>query len=224
MKSRKTDRLLFSRVKKMFALSLSEIGLYSFALLLLFITPGPVWVALIARSLKSGFAGAWPLALGVALGDICWPALALLSLGQIVSLHGDIIFWLRYIAVAVFLGMGIGLYLAPVQPLQAERKLTKEGVLAGFLAGLMVIIGNPKAMLFYIGILPGFFDVSRLQIGDIILIALISALVPFSGNLILGVAVGRARQLISSVSARRRLNQVSGIILILVGGLILVTV
>ena len=207
----------------MFALSLSEIGLYSFALLLLFITPGPVWVALIARSLKSGFAGAWPLALGVALGDICWPALALLSLGQIVSLHGDIIFWLRYIAVAVFAGMGIGLYLAPVQPLQAESKLTKEGVMAGFLAGLMVIIGNPKAMLFYIGILPGFFDVSRLQIGDIILIALISALVPFIGNLILGLAVGRARQLISSVSARRRLNQVSGVILILVGGLILVT-
>ena len=207
----------------MFALSLSEIGLYSFALLLLFITPGPVWVALIARSLKSGFAGAWPLALGVALGDICWPALALLSLGQIVSLHGDIIFWLRYIAVAVFAGMGIGLYLAPVQPLQAESKLTKEGVLAGFLAGLMVIIGNPKAMLFYIGILPGFFDVSRLQIGDIILIALISALVPFIGNLILGLAVGRARQLISSVSARRRLNQVSGVILILVGGMILVT-
>ena len=117
---------------------------------------------------------AWPLALGVALGDICWPALALLSLGQIVSLHGDIIFWLRYIAVAVFAGMGIGLYLAPVQPLQAQSKLTKEGVLAGFLAGLMVIVGNPKAMLFYIGILPGFFDVSRLQIGDIMLIAILA--------------------------------------------------
>ena len=208
----------------MITLSLSEIGLYSFALLLLFITPGPVWVALIARSLKSGFAGAWPLALGVAIGDLCWPALALLSLGQIVSLHGDLIFWLRYIAVAVFVGMGIGLYLAPVHPLQAESKLTKEGVLAGFLAGLMVIIGNPKAMLFYIGILPGFFDVSRLQIADIAVIALISALAPFTGNLILGLAVGCARQLISSVSARRRLNQGSGIILIAVGGLILVTV
>lgn len=208
----------------MITLSLSEIGLYSFALLLLFITPGPVWVALIARSLKSGFAGAWPLALGVAIGDLCWPALALLSLGQIVSLHGDLIFWLRYIAVAVFVGMGIGLYLAPVHPLQAESKLTKEGVLAGFLAGLMVIIGNPKAMLFYIGILPGFFDVSRLQIADIAVIALISALAPFTGNLILGLAVGRARQLIYSVSARRRLNQGSGIILIAVGGLILVTV
>ncbi len=112
----------------------------------------------------------------------------------------------------------------PGSPLQAESKLTKEGVLAGFLAGLMVIIGNPKAMLFYIGILPGFFDVSRLQMADIAVIALISALAPFTGNLILGLAVGRARQLISSVCARRRLNQGSGIILIAVGGLILVTV
>ena len=143
----------------MITLSLSEIGLYSFALLLLFITPGPVWVALIARSLKSGFAGAWPLALGVAIGDLCWPALALLSLGQIVSLHGDLIFWLRYIAVAVFVGMGIGLYLAPVHPLQAESKLTKEGVLAGFLAGLMVIIGNPKAVSYTHLTLPTIYSV-----------------------------------------------------------------
>ena len=45
----------------------SEIGLYSAALFLLFLTPGPVWVAMLARGLKHGFAGAWPLALGVAL-------------------------------------------------------------------------------------------------------------------------------------------------------------
>lgn len=98
----------------MLSLSLPELGLYLFALFLLFITPGPVWVALIARALKGGFSGAWPLALGVAIGDICWPVLALLSLGQIVSLHGDILFWLRYLAVAVFVIMGIGLYFAPL--------------------------------------------------------------------------------------------------------------
>ena len=136
--------------------------------------------------------------------------------------------WRYYFLAALYrssgiCGHGYRIISGPCPALQAESKLTKEGVLAGFLAGLMVIIGNPKAMLFYIGILPGFFDVSRLQIGDIMLIALISALVPFIGNLILGLAVGRARQLISSVSARRRLNQVSGVILILVGGMILVT-
>ena len=208
----------------MLSLSLPELGLYLFALFLLFITPGPVWVALIARALKGGFAGAWPLALGVAIGDICWPVLALLSLGQIVSLHGDILFWLRYLAVAVFVIMGIGLYFAPVQKLEANSRLTGEGTFAGFLAGLAVIIGNPKAMLFYIGILPGFFDVSRITTADITVIALSSALVPFAGNLGLGVLVGRARRLISSIHMRKRLNQVSGVVLILVGGIILVAV
>ncbi len=205
----------------MLSLSLPELGLYIFALFLLFITPGPVWVALIARALKGGFSGAWPLALGVAIGDICWPVLALLSLGHIVSLHGDILFWLRYLAVAVFVIMGAWLYFAPVQKLEANSRLTREGVIAGFLAGLAVIIGNPKAMLFYIGILPGFFDISRLTTADITVIALSSALVPFAGNLGLGVLVGRARMLISSMQMRKRLNQASGVVLILVGGIIL---
>ena len=208
----------------MLSLSLPELGLYIFALFLLFITPGPVWVALIARALKGGFSGAWPLALGVAIGDICWPVLALLSLGQIVSLHGDILFWLRYLAVAVFVIMGAWLYFVPVQKLEANSRLTREGVIAGFLAGLAVIIGNPKAMLFYIGILPGFFDISRLTVADITVIALSSALVPFAGNLGLGMLVARARMLISSMQMRKRLNQASGVVLILVGGIILVAV
>jgi threonine/homoserine/homoserine lactone efflux protein len=99
--------------------------------------------------------------------------------------------------------------------------LTGEGAFAGFLAGLAVIIGNPKAMLFYIGILPGFFDVSKITAADITVIALSSALVPFAGNLGLGVLVGRARRLISSIHMRKRLNQASGIVLILVGVVIL---
>ena len=49
-----------------------DIGLYAGALLVLFLTPGPVWVGLIARSLSGGFHAAWPLALGVVVGDVLW--------------------------------------------------------------------------------------------------------------------------------------------------------
>ena len=41
-----------------------DIALYAGALAILFLTPGPVWVGLIARSLSGGFHAAWPLALG----------------------------------------------------------------------------------------------------------------------------------------------------------------
>ena len=69
----------------MITITLYETGLYLLALALLFITPGPVWVALIARSLKNGFSGAWPLPLKVVIGDVIWPVLALLTLGQVVA-------------------------------------------------------------------------------------------------------------------------------------------
>jgi threonine/homoserine/homoserine lactone efflux protein len=29
---------------------------------------------------------------------------------------------------------------------------------AGFISGVLIILGSPKAILFYMGVLPGFFD------------------------------------------------------------------
>ena len=199
-----------------------EIGLYLLALALLFITPGPVWVALIARSLKQGFSGAWPLALGVAIGDVIWPVLALLTLGQLVAVHVALLMGLKYVAVIVFIVMGGGLIMARVDRLQAPDQLTKAGFLPGFVAGLLVIVGNPKAILFYIGVLPGFFDVTHVTTLDIAFVGLVSAAVPFCGNIILAVMLDRASLLIASKSARRRLNVVTGVVLFIVAGLILI--
>ena len=57
-----------------------DLWLYAGAMLVLFFTPGPVWLALLARGMSGGFAAAWPLALGVAVGDILWRCLASLGL------------------------------------------------------------------------------------------------------------------------------------------------
>ena len=206
----------------MFTITLHEIGLYLLALALLFITPGPVWVALIARSLKNGFSGAWPLALGVAIGDVIWPILALVTLGQLVAAHVILLTVLEYVAVIVFVVMGVGLIMARVDQLQAPDQLTKVGFLPGFVAGLLVIIGNPKAILFYIGVLPGFFDVTNVNTLDIAIVGLVSAAVPFCGNIILALMLNRASLLIASQSARRRLNILTGVVLFIVAGLILI--
>jgi len=205
----------------MVTIMVAEMGLYAVAILLLFLTPGPVWVAILARSLKNGFAGAWPLALGVAIGDVFWPVLALLTLGQILSIHPDILLWLRYVAVAVFLVMGGGLMLARVDAIDAPRRLTRPGFAAGFLAGLAVIVGNPKAILFYMGILPGFFAVGSLSGADIALISLMSAIIPLTGNLCLALALDQASRLLESPRLRRRINLGTGAVLVLVGGAIL---
>ncbi|NNF91956.1 MAG: LysE family transporter, partial [Boseongicola sp.] len=72
--------------------------LYAGALLILFLTPGPVWVALTARALSGGFNAAWPLALGVVVGDVLWPLLAILGVTWIVSTFAGFMTALRWVA------------------------------------------------------------------------------------------------------------------------------
>jgi threonine/homoserine/homoserine lactone efflux protein len=197
--------------------SLYELTLYAWGMAALWAVPGPVWVALTARSLAYGFKGAWPLAIGVALGDLIWPLAAIFGLSWILSVYGDFLQVLRWVAAATFLLMGVLLIRKPAASLDGDSRLTKPGAWAGFAVGIAAVIGNPKAILFYMGVLPGFFDLSRVTGPDIAAILLISALIPMIGNLGLAWFLDRARKLLSSPQAMRRLNTASGILLIGVG-------
>ena len=199
------------------SVSFHELFLYALGMAGLWAVPGPVWVALIARALSGGFAAAWPLAIGVAIGDLVWPLTAILGLSWIESAYGDFLSMLRWIAAAIFLVMGIFLIRKPAAPLNADSRLTRPGMWAGFSVGVAAVIGNPKAILFYMGALPGFFTLERLTAPDIAAIIAISAAIPMAGNLGLALFLDRARQLLSSPESVHRLNVGSGILLICVG-------
>ena len=197
--------------------SFHELLLYALGMAGLWAVPGPVWVALIARALSGGFSAAWPLAIGVAIGDLVWPLTAILGLSWIESTYGDFLSILRWVAAAIFLVMGVMLIRKPAAALSADSRLTRPGMWAGFSVGVAAVIGNPKAILFYMGALPGFFTLERLTGPDIAAIIAISAAIPMAGNLGLALFLDRARQLLSSPESVHRLNVGSGILLIGVG-------
>lgn len=204
-------------------ISPTELLLYAGAMALLWAVPGPVWVALMARSLSGGFASAWPLAVGVVLGDMIWPLAAIFGLSWILSVYGGFLELLQWVAAAIFALMGVLLIRKPAGSQTADSRLTRPGAWAGFVVGIAVVIGNPKAILFYMGVLPGFFDLSRVTGPDIAAILAVSALVPLMGNFGLALFLDRARKLISSPENLRRLNVVSGALLICVALAILLT-
>ncbi|MBW7921866.1 MAG: LysE family translocator [Rubellimicrobium sp.] len=202
------------------SITFGEIALYALAMVGLWAVPGPVWVALIARSMAGGFAASWPLAVGVALGDLVWPMMAVLGLGWVVGVYGGFLDVLRWVAAAIFLVMGVVLLLKPGKLPGADSRLARPGALAGFTVGLAAVIGNPKAVLFYMGALPGFFRLEALGRVDILVIGLTSALIPMAGNLALALFLDRARRLLSSPAAMRRLNVGAGALLVLVAAAI----
>lgn len=198
-------------------LTFGELALYAGALLILFLTPGPVWVALMARALTGGFNAAWPLALGVVVGDVLWSVLAILGIGWVLSVYGGFLELLRWVASGIFLFMGVMVIRKADRTIASDSRLTRPGMWAGFVAGLAVIIGNPKAILFYMGMLPGFFDLVALGWRDIAVIASLSAVVPLTGNVIMAMFIDRARRLLTSPKALRRTNLAAGFLLICVG-------
>ncbi|WP_394197680.1 LysE family translocator [Litoreibacter albidus] len=200
-----------------------ELLFYAGGLFVLFLTPGPVWVALLARSMSGGFHAAWPLALGVVVGDVIWPLIAILGVTWIVDQAGWFMDALRWVAVAMFLVMGVLLIRNADAKLPENSALTRPGMWAGFVAGLIVIISNPKAVLFYMGVLPGFFDLTKVTPWDIAAICGLSFLVPLIGNLILAVSVDRVRGVLKSPSALKRMNIIAGWLLIGVAAVIAVS-
>ena len=65
--------------------SIFDLALYAGGIFVLFLTPGPVWMAIVARTLSGGIGSAWPLALGVVVGDILWPILAILGVSWVAT-------------------------------------------------------------------------------------------------------------------------------------------
>lgn len=201
-------------------ISMGDLLLYCGALVILFLTPGPVWLAIMARALSGGFSAAWPLALGVSIGDMLWPLVAVLGISWILSVFDVFMLGMRWIACGVFVLMGALLIRHASAKIDRDNRLTRPGAWAGFAAGLLAILGNPKAVLFYIGVLPGFFDLRAVTWADVAAILAVSVLIPLVGNLAIASFVGRVRGLLTNPATLRRINITAGVLLILVGFLI----
>lgn len=207
----------------MLTITFTQFTLYAGALFILFLTPGPVWVAMIARAVSGGFSAAVPLAIGVALGDILWPLVALVGVTYLVAIYADILILFRYAAALILAMMGAALVYWPDKVLGQDSRLTTPGFWAGLLAGFAAVVANPKASLFYMTLLPSFFDFTRLTVWDMAVICTISFFVPLVGNLGLALFVGRMRRFLASPKAIRRTNISAGLALIGVGAVIVVT-
>lgn len=193
-----------------------DLAFYAFALAVLVATPGPVVVATVARTLASGWRSAMPLAAGVAVGDVLWPLLAIFGLSAIATLYGEVMQVLRYVGAGILLWMGWRLITRPRIALQEkpDPALMRRDARRAFMAGLLVNLGNPKSIFFFMGLLPGFFHIASLTPLDVAVIVGMSAGVLLLGNVLWALAAHSARTVLSTPRMLRRVDRASGTALI----------
>lgn len=170
--------------------------------------PGPGIAAVVARALGTGFRPALPMIFGLILGDLVYLSAAALGLGVIATQFGTLFMVVRWAGAAYLVYLAIRLFLAHPE---AEALPMKGPKRAGpFLAGLLVTLGNPKVILFYLALLPTIVDLGGLTALGFLEMTIVVAFVV--SGVVCGYAAlaARARSLFENPRARRILNRVAG--------------
>lgn len=173
------------------------------------ILPGPAVTALIARVLARGPGGAAGFVAGVAVGAVIWLTVAAAGLAALAAAFAPLFVVIRYAGAAYLLWLAWKLWTAPVQQLDESRTTGEDKSL--LLTGLAINLGNPKAIVFFLALLPSVVDLDRLTplaFGELAAVVVAIVCSVFGAYAVLAI---RARRLFTSTRAARIVNRGSGI-------------
>ena len=173
--------------------------------------PGPGVAAVIARGLAHGLKGTPAFIAGFMVGDLVWFAIAATGLAALARTAATAFIVIKWIGVAYLLYLAWKLWTAPAERVSVESGSDRQHGWHAFLAALMLTLANPKAILFFLALLPTVIDLASMNPWSFFEVsAAICILMP----LILGTyafLAARARELFTSAQAVRRLNRSSGV-------------
>lgn len=181
-------------------------------MLVLSATPGPSDFAVVARSLASGFRHGLLMVLGIVAADVLFILLAVLSLGVLAETLDGLFMWVRYACAAYLLWIALQLWTVKSQTGGLTEPVAASGA-GSFMGGLMITLADPKAILFYMGLLPAFVDMPNITVADAVSIMFIATVVICGVKLSYAWLANRARRLLGNQQARRRLDRLSATVL-----------
>jgi threonine/homoserine/homoserine lactone efflux protein len=182
--------------------------------------PGPGVVAMVARSLGSGFRSAIPAAIGTLVGDLVWMTLSAFGLAGLAAAMGAWFLVIKYAGALYLLYMGYKYWTAEVR---AMPEILPATVSQSFFSQLSVTLGNPKAMGFFLAVFPQVVDLRHLNgAGYAQLVAATAVLIP-SIMLAYAGAAAQVRTFLTSKRARKGINRTAAVIMIGAGAGVAVT-
>lgn len=179
---------------------------YSGALFIAAAIPGPGMTAIVARALGSGFRPTFFMGLGLILGDLCYLTAVILGLALVAQTFTTPFLIIKFLGALYLLYIAFKLWTAGLLPqnIEAQRD-TKIGL--SFLSGLLVTLGNPKTMLFYVALVPTLIPLEEITMRDyaalagLTFVVLMSVLIPYI------LLASQARALLKKPASLKLLNR-----------------
>jgi homoserine/homoserine lactone efflux protein len=182
------------------------------------LSPGPAVLFVISNGLaRGGGASFWATA-GILTGNTFYFLLSAFGLGAMLLASHELFAIMKYVGAGylVFLGVqtfrGAGLASQPARALDAAYSGWKT-----LARGFALQVANPKALIFFVALLPQFIDVRRAVAPQIAILAITSVLIEFVILSGYGYLAGRVSTLARQPRFMRQTNAASGVMLIVAG-------
>ncbi|EDX85654.1 translocator protein, LysE family [Synechococcus sp. PCC 7335] len=194
-------------------------------------TPGPSDFAVVARSLTAGFRQGMMMTLGIVAGDFLFIAFAIYSLSEVAESMSGLFSSVRYICAAYLVWLGANTLKGAfnqsafkgscVRATNLSASKRSSGY-ASFFSGLLITLGDPGAILFYMGLFPAFVNLQTISIHQTLLIMGMAALIIGGVKTTEAYLADRAKKVLEDVRVQRTLNMMSGCVLLGTGLVLLV--
>jgi len=185
-------------------------------MIVLAIVPSVSVLTVTARAAAFGFSHGLFTTLGIVVADILFILVAVYGLALIAAMMGDQFRLIQYIGAIYLIWLGVTLWRADARA-RSSDSIRQSTWWSSFLAGLLITLGDQKAILFYLGFFPAFIDLSVMTPADTLIIVLIATLAVGGAKLVYAFLADRASLMFKDSRALNGINILAACIMIAVG-------
>lgn len=178
--------------------------------------PGPSDLLVVGRSITAGFSHGVAVTVGVIAADYVFILVALFSLGFVANEFSGIFAVIRYSCGAALISIGIATWWGRDRD-ATVRSESSRSLAASFAAGFLTTVADPKAILFYLSLLPAFVDMTAVTWRIALLVMGAATLTIASIKLSYALLSVRAKAYLENRSAHVKTSAVSAAAAIIVG-------
>ena len=178
------------------------------ACIALAVLPGPVVTLMIANGLRYGTRAALTNILGVQAGLAIVIGIVAVGLTSLMATMGYWFDWVRFAGAAYLVWLGIKLIRFPVEGVKTDEPPPppRGGF---FLQGFLVLLSNPKVLVFFGAFIPQFMDMNRNHVSQVALLGVTFMITGAITDSIYALLAGRARNFFSA-RRTRLVSRISG--------------
>jgi threonine/homoserine/homoserine lactone efflux protein len=189
-------------------MTLTSVLVFAAALFVAAGSPGPSIAALVSRVLTKGYRDVLPFLMAMWIGETIWLSFAVAGLSAIAESFQVAFVAIKWMGVAYLLYLAWKMWFA--RPDGADGELPESRSPAKmFFAGLVVTLGNPKIMMFYVALLPSIIDLNGVGLTGWLELVAAMLIVLATVDVAWVMLATKARRFLKSPRAVRVANRIS---------------